>query len=641
MTSGLSKIADSFESRGVISSNHRFVAFGAYGIFIMGIAAAELAITARVGWSFRQTIPAILILLSIEQVYTLYMRPDEEKQRQNLRKSLKFSQYGAGLWIITLYPWAYPDLNALMMAALVFQLSLFASLARFHVDDIRRGLVLLSALMVCLFAGAPSPVSFAMLICCWGFIFTFWMRMRQNLKSYKKLIGLGLASEEANQKLRDQQDLLFRESRTDQMTRIGNRRAFYEYCAEIPAQNDSYTLIAILDLDEFKQINDMHGHDAGDKLIFETANRMNAAISAKGRIFRLGGDEFAIIYHDPEDYALDELQHITEQALRAPVGHREKQIRLQWSMGVVEVKCERPNLSVALAKADKALYKAKAVKGCFTHVFTRDDEQELRTEAALLSHAQTVLSDGSIEMHGQPIYDIRGESRALYGIESLIRIKAPDGAPIRPDIFVRKAALAGETSNLSLWSLRKSVPLLEAAPAEAMLTFNLSPEQFVDERLCEILATAIAPTNFDPRRLVIELSERTLLSDIERTRLSLETLKKFGVKIALDDFGSENTGFSTLIDFDVDIIKTDPKLLMSALTNKRSAVMFQKIIELCDALDIVCIAEGVETLREFDFAQRAGCRFFQGYYFGRPALKPRIDVNVQERTMLDPIQAAG
>ena len=486
-------------------------------------------------------------------------------------------------------------------------------------------LVAVEILLILLF-GMVTGLAISAALCTLGFAAAVMRKPSNDFDAWERLQEKYRACETKFKAITRDQEVMNREARVDQLTRLGNRHAFFEFCERLESDHDGiHSVVAILDFNRLKRVNDTHGHDAGDALLCEAARRLDAAFAPKGRIFRLGGDEFVIVYQDGDEHLFEDVQTITEQTLEPSVTYENADIEIDWSMGIAGVLPGSPDFTVALAKAEAALQKAKMVQRSHAHIFTKSDEIERRADIHLLAEVQHVLTRQSLEMHGQPIVKIEGEHQKLYGIEALLRAKDCAGDAIRPDLFVRKAVQAKRAGELTFLTTRHSAELLTHAPEDVLLTLNLSPEQFIDENLCEIMGEAFGPSNIDPRRLVVELSEKILHADLKNTQRTLETLRKFGVKIALDDFGSENTGVATVIDFDFDIIKTDPKLLMSALTNKRSAVMFQKIVEICDALNIICIAEGVETIREFDFAKRAGCEYFQGYYFGRPALVPVID----------------
>jgi len=445
----------------------------------------------------------------------------------------------------------------------------------------------------------------------WGFVYL----QRQNSKK------LAVAREEAVQAGK----ALKYEARTDQLTRIGNRRAFYDYCTVISEKpgHQSFTL-AILDLDGFKQVNDTFGHETGDRLIQETSRRLSRALAGRGQVFRLGGDEFAIMFQQTHDDDFSHFKSCLSKALKDPVQLEMKRLDLNYSVGAVQIAGERLFPRSFLNQADYALYQAKTQEGPSFHIFTDTDFENMNLETRLAEEVVWNLQTASFTMFGQVIVkSVKGQYQP-FGVEALIRAQTREGKIIRPDAFVWHAVSSGEADLFTKISLRKSIEMLKASDIDCPLLFNLSREQITSANVLDIVLDVLDATNFPANNLIIELSERTLNHDLSTASKALNAFKSRGIRIALDDFGAANTGFSSFLEFDFDLIKTDRNLLCSAMELTRTEYLMSNLIELSRKLNVPCVIEGLETLSEVSFIENLGGNILQGYIFGRPEENPKF-----------------
>lgn len=429
----------------------------------------------------------------------------------------------------------------------------------------------------------------------------------------------------ARQKIIKANQVSFQEARTDQLTRIGNRRAFYEYCIAL-SENPKikkYSL-AILDLDGFKLINDTFGHDVGDLIIQATASRLDKALDGKGRVFRLGGDEFAIIFLSPDDGALSQFRECITAALQEPVKTHSKVLKLKWSLGAVLVDGETLNPRDFLLQSDYALYQAKEQQGTSFHIFSDADLENMNGEAQLANEVVWNLETSTFIMFGQIIVSSANGQSQPFGVEALLRAQTRTGDIIPPETFIRHAVSAGKVSLLTKLSLLKSIEMIKTSGLNCPLLFNLSRHQITDVNFLRVVQETLEATGFPADRLIIELSERTLSQDLSLASKTLRAFKNQGIRIALDDFGSGNTGLATLLQFECSLIKTDRNFLMSAMEVPRTKYLMSNLIEVCQNLNLVCIIEGLETPAEVSFIQSLGGRVLQGYIFGRPEEVPKL-----------------
>jgi len=447
---------------------------------------------------------------------------------------------------------------------------------------------------------------------------------------YAQRVSAGMLKA-AREKITKANQVSFLEARTDQLTRIGNRRAFYEYCLTLSndPMHKKYSL-AILDLDGFKLINDTFGHDVGDLIITATSSRLNQALDGKGRVFRLGGDEFAIVFLSQDDRALSQFRKCISAALKEPVKTKSKSLELQWSLGAVIIEGETVNPKEFLYQADYALYQAKQLQGSSFHIFSSVDLDNMNREAELAQEVVWNLEHSKFIMFGQIVVNSDLGQYKPFGVEALLRAQTRAGDVISPETFIRHAVSAGKVSLLTKLTLVKSIEMLKASDLDCPLLFNLSRHQILDSNVLQLVNEALEATGFPPGQLIIELSEWTLNQDLSSASKTLQAFKKQGIRIALDDFGSANTGFSSLLEFEFCLIKTDRSLLTSAMQVLRTKYLMSSLIETCQKLNIVCIIEGLEVPEEVSFVQSLGGQLLQGYIFGRPEETPKLRPYVQD-----------
>ena len=419
------------------------------------------------------------------------------------------------------------------------------------------------------------------------------------------------------------------EARTDQLTRIGNRRAFYEYCNELSqsasqrARSEQITL-GLLDLDGFKSINDTYGHDVGDEIIRATAQRLRLALESKGHVFRLGGDEMAIIYLDNDDESSTGLTKLISDGLEKPVKTTSRSFNLKWSVGIVGI--EQPDISLLqhLKRADYALYEAKKINGSSIYRFAPEDLENMHRDINLPEEILWNFENDRLLMFGQIVVDLKDDASKPFGVEALLRVQTRAGEPIPVDQFIKHAIALGKADDLTRLTLIKSLDMLKNSDLDCPLMLNLSREQISSPNFPQNIFDILKAEDFPIENLILELSELTLKDDLKAASKALRLLQEKGCRIALDDFGMANAGFSTLFDFSFDIIKTDRALLRLAMETHRSEMLFQNMIRFGQKMNVPCIVEGVETPEELSFVRGLGGEVIQGYMFGIPEEIPRF-----------------
>ena len=404
----------------------------------------------------------------------------------------------------------------------------------------------------------------------------------------------------------------------DALTDLPNRAAFNKHFkAELEraeAGNQSFALLCI-DLDRFKEINDIFGHATGDALLCEVGQRLQQ-VAEGAHVARLGGDEFAVLLtsgDQPGSAAL--LADRLADAVAEDVEIGNQRLRTGLSVGVAIYPADGGDTTTLLANADAALYRAKTDGRGTTRFFEPEMDQRLRERRALQHDLQSAIVRGELELHYQPQMRVGG---AIVGFETLARWRHPTRGYVPPDVFIPVAEESGLILKMGEWILREACNEAASWPKPLEVGVNLSPVQFRHGDLPALVHAILFETGLPARRLVLEITEGVLIGDFSRAVSILRRLKSLGVKIAMDDFGTGYSSLSYLQSFPFDKIKIDRSFISNLETSAQSAAIVRAVIGLGRGLELPVVAEGVETKHQMDFLTRESCDEVQGFLFGRP-----------------------
>lgn len=415
----------------------------------------------------------------------------------------------------------------------------------------------------------------------------------------------------------------------DPLSGLPNRAVFQELFSQAVAQAESIgTTVALLlvDLDRFKDVNDLYGHPAGDGVIVEVASRLQTIAKDARVVARLGGDEFAIVHCGLvfANQALDlgyrlvqELTRPIEVGLPAP-------LRCGASIGIALFPKDGSNLSEIISKADNALYQAKAAGRYTCRLFEEGMDNSVRKRQELQADLETALETGAFELHFQMQVDATTE--AVTGYEALLRWNHPAKGLISPADFIPIAEETGLIIPIGRWVLEQACRTAAAWPGCERVGVNIGPVQFRDRSFVAAVLDILVSTGLHPSRLELEITENVLIGDDKRAISILSQLKAAGIKIALDDFGTGYSSLSYLRRFPFDRVKIDRSFVRGGADSKQSEAIIRAIIQLAQSLDMQVIGEGVETLSELEMLKREHCGELQGFLFGRPEPMPFHEV---------------
>jgi diguanylate cyclase (GGDEF)-like protein/PAS domain S-box-containing protein len=420
----------------------------------------------------------------------------------------------------------------------------------------------------------------------------------------------------------EKQRAMARLANVDTLTGLASRHQFgTRLAASFPASQPVLPCtLLMLDLDNFKAVNDSLGHAAGDELLRELASRLSQVVPSGGLAARLGGDEFALLLSGclaPDEVAA--LGHQVRAGLARPWVFEEHQFEMRASVGVSFAPQHADRADQLMKAADMALYAAKAAGRDTLCLFTPEMAAQVHRKQSMLSDMRKSLEDGDFVLHYQPQIDAR--SGDISGFEALVRWRHPVLGMVAPLEFISIAEDSGLILPLGEWVLRQSC--LEAArwPVPLRVAVNVSALQIERSDLGRTVHDALAQSGLAPERLELELTESTLMRDGAAGQAVLRALRASGVRIALDDFGTGFSSLSYLRTLPLDKLKVDRsfvRLLDAPGSDNKPRAIVQAIVQLARTLGLDTTAEGVETLAQSSAVQEMGCTFGQGYLHARP-----------------------
>ena len=431
----------------------------------------------------------------------------------------------------------------------------------------------------------------------------------------------------------------------DPLTGLANRALFMDRLEHAVAgarrREGAPFAVLLVDLDHFKWVNDAHGHPIGDELLQAAGTRLEATLRPGDTVARLGGDEFVVLLQSvPTPGAALLAASRVERRLEAPLKLHGKAVQMAASIGVVYAKGRR-DASALLRDADVAMYRAKAQGGGRAVLFDLALHAEVVRDRRLRQDMEAALATPAFHMRFQPL--ARLDTGRPVGFEGLARWDHPEFGPIPPERFVGIAEEAGSIGQLGAWALAQAVAqsrALQSTPDlgdfAPYIAVNLSPKEFKEPKLAERIHAALAAASLEPSRLCLEITETALLTEPDRAVDALRELRRSGVRIALDDFGTGYSALSTLHRLPIDCLKIDGSFVQGLEADLDKRAIVESIIALGRRLDLLLVAEGIETEAQRRRLRDMGCTVGQGWLFGRPMvgddITPYLRRHVRDRT---------
>jgi len=406
----------------------------------------------------------------------------------------------------------------------------------------------------------------------------------------------------------------------DPLTGLANRASFDQRLdVEIEAHRKRQQRLAVLclDLDRFKEVNDLFGHSAGDALLQEAARRLSAVLKDGQMIARRGGDEFAVVMPNLADpVQAGRMAEAMLQALDGKDGETAFDL-VSVSIGIAVYPDDAPDRAGLLSNADAALYRAKKEGRATYRFFEAAMSEEVRERRGIEHDLRQAIDKGELSIAYQPQTHI--DTREVTGFEALLRWRHPVRGNVSPALFIPIAEESGAILKIGEWVLRTACREAASWDRPLKIAVNVSAIQINNPGFVTLVRDILAETGLDPARLELEITETVLIRDPERALHTLTELKAVGLSVAMDDFGTGYSSLSNLRNFPFDKIKIDGSFVRAIDMNRQAATIVRAVLGLGRGLGLPVVAEGVETTGELAFLDAEGCKQAQGYLFGRPA----------------------
>ena len=423
-----------------------------------------------------------------------------------------------------------------------------------------------------------------------------------------------ISSAETSRRLADKMQRL---AQTDVVTGLANRAGLNHAMVEIMMDVEEDMCLALfwLDLDRFKEVNDLFGHPVGDRVLKEVSNRLRALAPDKATIARFGGDEF-IIFTPVDD--VTEAERIASEIhceIMRPFNIDSERLEIRASLGIAIMPDNGTDSDTLMQRADLALYDAKVNGRSQTCFFDASMTRSLVRRREIEDELRIAIQRDELSIFFQPIVDL--ETGKIRAFEALVRWFHPEKGELKPDEFIPVAEETGVILTLGNWITAQAARIAAGWPDDVSVAVNLSPLQIRAPGAALGIRNALREAGLDPRRLELEVTESLFIEDNYATAAFIEELSQIGVRFALDDFGTGYSSLGYINTFPLSKIKVDRSFVSGAHVGRKSDAIIRAVAEMGSTLGMDIVAEGLETIEQVQAVREAGCNMGQGYYFSR------------------------
>jgi len=434
------------------------------------------------------------------------------------------------------------------------------------------------------------------------------------------IVGAGLASYLIDGSARSQSlDQLRHMALNDGLTGLPNRASFtdrLDHEIDLASETGGKVVLIGIDLNRFKEVNDLRGHGVGDMMLRKLGERLSELTKDGEFIARTGGDEFAAIQRFVDQASLEDFLVRLEHALFQPVTLNDFEIIPGASFGVAFYPDNATSREALISNADLAMYRAKADASQNVCYYDQSMDDVVRARRALANDLKTALDNNQLDVYYQVQTSV--STSQIRGFEALLRWNHPEHGFIPPSDFIPLAEENGLILQLGEWVLREACARAASWEPPYKVAVNLSPAQFVHADLSKLIIEVLMSTGLPANRLELELTESTIFQDKERSFSVLRQIKALGVNIALDDFGTGYSSLDMLRSFPFDKIKLDRSFINEAEESLQAKSIIRAVLALGKSLEIPILAEGIETQGQLSLLGDEGCDEAQGFLLGRP-----------------------
>ena len=419
-------------------------------------------------------------------------------------------------------------------------------------------------------------------------------------------------------------ELIRRQAHFDSLTALPNRFLSLDRLSQILMEvqkNHEKAAIFFLDLDDFKKVNDSLGHEVGDKLLIEAAHRLQQALKKNDTVGRLGGDEFIVLISslDDESDALVIADRLLK-AFRKPFKLEGRDLILTLSIGIAISPKDGTSASVLLRNADTAMYQAKALGRNTSSFFTPQMNVAMRRRFEIEEQMHGALERNEFELYYQPQVDVK--TNTIIGAEALLRWHNIVLGEITPDEFIPIAEQTGLIAPIGVFVINQALRFLNEWQTvnnqQYTMAVNLSPRQFRDPELVNIIIHALNENTISNECLELEITEGVLMNSQASIHDALVQIDELGIKLSMDDFGTGYSSLSYLREYPFDVLKIDRSFIAGITDNKADCNLVKAAIAMSHSLEIKVVAEGVETKEQLDLLNELNCDIAQGFYLSKP-----------------------
>ncbi len=410
----------------------------------------------------------------------------------------------------------------------------------------------------------------------------------------------------------------------DTLTDIPNRILFrdrLEHAIRLADRDKGQFALMFIDLNGFKQVNDNFGHDTGDTMIQVCAERLQECMRRSDSVARMGGDEFTLLLENTESSA--NIAHVAEKIINhiaSPYQIGSHEMTIGCSIGIAVFPDAGRDADTLLKNADMAMYQAKQQEGSGYRFFTEAMNKAVRYQLRMESDLRKAMNNQQLSLEYQPRLDM--ETGNIVGIEALLRWQHPERGLLDAKEFIRIAEDTGLITDIGYWVVDRACRdlhrLRQECQLDLLMSVNLSVRQFRDEQLVQRLASTLAEAGIVGDNVEFELTEASLMDNLDLVSLCMRPLSHLGITFSLDNFGSGSSSFLHLQRLPIRTVKIDSRFLAALDHNKADQRLVTAIINLAHNLEKTVVAEGVETPEQKGWLEAAGCDQMQGYYFCAP-----------------------
>ncbi|WP_449538994.1 EAL domain-containing protein [Ferdinandcohnia sp. Marseille-Q9671] len=445
------------------------------------------------------------------------------------------------------------------------------------------------------------------------------------MEQFQESIEMNQILSEQTARLKESEDKLHKLAFYDSLTYLPNRHYFQTYVRElIRNSRDNKIAIIFIDLNQFKQINDTLGHDAGDMLLKVTGNKLKKLQHDNRQVFRLGGDEFVVVHSVKNNSEITKTLEMIVREFQTYFTIAGQAHYITASVGVSMFPEDGEDLDTLVKHADIAMYISKEKGGNTVQFFDESMRYKFQERLIIENALRTAVDKEGFEQFYQP----KTLAGKITSIEALLRWNDPVLGPVSPGIFIEVAEEIGLISQIDEWSLKQACKQNKKWQEEGLLfvpiSVNLSAKHFQQDNLIAMVTKALDESGLEPKYLKLEITESVFIKDQRHVADIIRSLKDLDVQISIDDFGKGYSSLYQLLQLPIDEIKIDRQFIQNINQNEKKALMVKSIFDIAHGLQLNVVAEGVETWEECEILVNMGCDEIQGYLFSKPISKDEM-----------------